>query len=134
MLEPYVTVNAPATRWAQLGAPVVTCESMAVGVSSAREEKLFPLGKDCQILEVIDIVAVIARECVIESDNDGNTDPAKVEANSVKLDADVMALKAWVESLPRPADAITNHTFQIEGGLGLVITATSVYAGWVEAT
>jgi hypothetical protein len=132
LLELTVTVDQPSVRWAQLGSPVVTCESMVVGIVTAREEPLFAGGgRDCQILEVIDVVAAIARDCAFGSDADGNTDPEKVAAISVAQDADVTALKAWVEALPRPADTLTNHTFSSEGGLAIVTTSTSVYVGWL---
>lgn len=133
-LKAYVTVNEPSVSWAQLGIPVMTCESLALGVVTSRVEQLFPGGgMTCQEYEVLDLVVGIARDCSFEGDDDGNTDPAQVALVSEQQDADLTALKAWVESLPKPADTLTNHTFSSEGGLAFTTTSTSVYGGWVAA-
>jgi hypothetical protein len=130
-LGSYITYDPPAVHWCQLGSPVVTCESYAVGTSGVREEPLFPAtGKECQMTTIIDLVAAIARECSFEGNEDGTTNPDQVEAVSAEQDADLAALLAWAEGLPRPPLSVSTVQFISEGGLAITMLTTSAYAGW----
>jgi hypothetical protein len=126
----FLVVDPPPINWCQLGQIVLTCESWAVGSTGVRTEALYPLGNECQMLTVIDLVAGVARECNFEADENGFTDPALVEAASRQQDTDLHALLTWAESLPKPPLSPVTTQFSSEGGLAITTLTTSAYHGW----
>jgi len=128
-LEAFMT-NVPAQTWAQLGSPTLTCESMAVGTSGVRQEPVVTGSDRCGMFDILEVIAGIARECKVEFEEDGTTSPEQAEEIAAILDPDTEALIAWADSLNRPATALTNIQWQIEGGLVATILTTSVYIGW----
>ena len=127
-----VTVNPPTIRWSQLGSPMVTCESMAVGTSTVRDELVVTNanGKSCIAYELLDVVGLIARECSFEANDDGTTDVARVNENSEQMDTDLTALRAWAAALERPAGTLETVQFLNEGALSVVTLSTTVRLGW----
>lgn len=130
-LGAFIVSDPPSVHWAQLGQLTMTCTSYAVGTTGVREEPLFPApGLECQMLEIADLIAAIARECSFEGNEDGTTDPAKVEAISMQQDEDLTALRAWSEALPKPPQTPDFIQFVSEGGLAVTTLSTSAYVGW----
>ena len=127
----FLTVDPPSINWCQLGSPLLTCESWAVGSTGIRTEAMFPFGgNECQMMTVIDLIAGVARECNFEADENGFTEPSQVMAASEQQDADVTALLAWSEALPRPPLSTVSAQFSSEGGLAITTLTTSAYSGW----
>lgn len=130
-LGAYIVDDPPKLHWAQLGNPTMTCESYAVGTTGVREQALYPLGaRECQMLQIIDLVAEIARECAFEGNQDGTTNPDEVIGTSEQQDADTEALMAWAVSLPRPPETVSLISFENQGALAVTTLITSAYAGW----
>jgi hypothetical protein len=131
LLAGFLLADPPPLNWCQLGSPVTTCESWAVGTTSVHQDPLNLLGgNECQMLTTLDLIAIVARECNFEADENGFTDPAQVVAASVQQDADTTALLAWAESLARPAATSSVVSYNSEGGLAITTLTTSAYAGW----
>lgn len=127
----YLIIDPPSVSWCQLGSPVTTCESWAVGATGVRQDPLNLLGgNECQLLDIIDLIAFVARECNFEADENGFTDPAQVMAASEQQDGDTTALLAWAESLARPPGTTSTIAYNSEGGLAITSLTTSAYSGW----
>lgn len=129
-LEGFVVTSLPAERWAQLGNPVMTCESLVVGGTGIRQEPISTGTDRCGMYDIVDVSAGIARECQVEFREDGTTSPEQAEQIAQILDTDTDALMSWADSLEKPSSAVTNVQWQIEGGLVATILTTSVYDGW----
>lgn len=119
-----LNVSLPTERWTQLGVPVMTCSSVAVGIMSTREVALYDGNIQCGSRLQADVTVGIVRECSIEHDVSGHTIPALAEANAVLMsgDAEVLALAA---SLMPGKTSGQSTQFVVEGGLALVTMLVS---------
>ena len=132
LLVSTMITDVPKTKWAQLGAPTITCESLAIGITNLTDAPLFdvPGGRRCGDITIVDVVAMIGRDCAFPADDDGNTDPVRVQEASEKGDVDLSALRQWASLLSRPDTAQNQVQFLSEGGLHVVSLATQYRLGW----
>lgn len=123
-------VLIPATKWAQLGTPVMTCDSVAVGVLATREVALYDGKIQCGALLQSDVTCGIVRECSIEHDQTGHTVPSKAEAIAAQMDKDSEILST-VASLMGGKTTGASIQYNVEGGIALVsMIVTSEVVVW----
>ena len=127
---------APTPQWAQLGPPIMTCTSTAVGAIASSEEPLLSTGRvglaspggnaRCGVIPNHTIMIVLAHECGVTFDQDGHTVPSKAVSVSRILDADGEALAAYLLDLAQAGHVLglPQTTYLNEGGLA----ATSLTA------
>jgi len=123
-------VDLPVTQWAQLGTPVMTCDSVAVGILATREVALYDGRIQCGALLQSDVTCGIVRECSIEHDNTGHTVPEKVEdiASQMELDSGVLST---VADLMAGKTQGASLQYSVEGGLAVVsMVVTSEVVVW----
>lgn len=122
--------SIPATRWAQLGMPIMTCASVAVGVVATREIALYDRNIQCGAMLQADLQIGIVRECAIEHDQSGHTDPVRVRAISRELDKDGQILSMVSGAMPGKTTG-ASITYSVEGGLAMaVMIVTSEVSVW----
>lgn len=109
----------PSTQWTQLGVPVMTCASVAVGILSTREIALYDGNIQCGSRLQADVTVGIVRECSAEHDQTGHTDPAKVAPIALQMDADSETLSLAASGMPGQT-AGASFTYSVEGGLAIV--------------
>jgi hypothetical protein len=111
----------PEPQWAQLGAPILTCQSTAVGVISSSELPLFPDNAKCGSIDNHTLMLVIARECGITFDQEGRTVPAKIEAVSRTMETDAEALDNVLDTLngDERIIGVPSISYLNEGGLAV---------------
>jgi len=123
-------VDMPTTQWAQLGTPVMTCDSVAVGILATREVALYDGKIQCGALLQSDVTCGIVRECSIEHDNTGHTVPEKVEEIASQMEMDSVVLSTVAELMAGKTQG-ANISYSVEGGLALVnMVVTSEVVVW----
>jgi hypothetical protein len=118
--------GAPEPQWAQLGSPILTCASTSVGVISSSELPLFPDNAKCGSIDNHTLMLVIARECGVTFDNEGQTVPAKVEAVSRMMEADAEALDGVLDTFTSGERVIGAPSISYLNEGGLAVTSMTV--------
>ena len=130
-LSVYLGVRTPDMAWSQMGSPVVTCESLAVGVTGLSDRELVPGVQSCGFVTVVSLIIVLGRMCVVENSSTGETEPEPARPGWEAMDEDGTALRTWSTNFP-PIDGgltDTNVTWLVEGGLGYSILTFSTTLG-----
>jgi hypothetical protein len=90
------TRGAPQPAHGQLGEVVLACAGTIVSILTHTE---IDLGGNCGVIELVDVVATITRDCANVAYEDGTTNWAAQDRVSVLLDADATLLWEWGEKL-----------------------------------
>lgn len=109
----------PEQQWVQLGVPVMTCSSVAVGIMASREVALYDGKIQCGSRLQADVTVGIVRECSIEHDQTGHTVPALAEAIALTMDSDSEVLSLAASGMPGQTSG-ASFTYSVEGGLAVV--------------
>ena len=120
----------PETQWTQLGTPIMTCASVAVGVLNTREVALYDGKIQCGAQLHADVTVGIVRECSIEHDVTGHTDPARVGPIALQMDKDSETLSLAASGMPGQTTGASIQ-YSVEGGLAVVsMLVTSEVVVW----
>lgn len=114
------TRGAPPESHAQLGEIIVPCAGTYVSIVNQVQ---VDLGNNCAPIELVDVVAVLARDCANVSNDDGTTNWTAQDQVSAGLDADGAMLWDWGEKLLAAAWYRTGTptlTYTILGGIAMV--------------
>jgi hypothetical protein len=116
----------PEPQWAQLGGPILTCTSTAVGAISSSELPLFPDNAKCGSIDNHTLMLVIARECGITFDQEGRTVPSKIEAVSRTMETDAEAFDGVLDTLTGAERVIGVPSISYLNEGGLAITSMTI--------
>ena len=118
-------LSAPANSYAQLGPPIIDCESIIVAATGADGQPLSGV-PNCDIAQIGTYSVSIARDCSDVANEDGTTDVTALNKVSEQQDTDAKSLWEWAEGLDFFITKSFSVGWVITGGLAITTLTLTI--------